>query len=325
MKIVIPGGSGQVGAVLERAFCADGHDVVILTRQSNRASCKGSRLVGWDGKTPGPWVKELDGADVVINLAGYTVNCRYHQRNRERIMNSRVDSTRVVGEAIRSASRPPAVWLQASTATIYAHTFGPANDEASGVIGGHEKGVPETWKFSIDVAQAWERTFDEVEVPHTRKVKLRSAMVMSPDRGGIFDVLLGLVRWGLGGRSGDGRQFVSWVHYEDFVRAIKFLIARSDLVGVINIASPNPLSNADFMRAIRWACGKRFGLPATRWMLAIGAMLMRTETELILKSRRVIPTRLVDAGFAFNHPDWREAVRDLVKAYRLGAGQTPNR
>ena len=325
MKIVIPGGSGQVGAVLERAFCADGHDVVILTRQSNRASCKGSRLVGWDGKTPGPWVKELDGADVVINLAGYTVNCRYHQRNRERIMNSRVDSTRVVGEAIRSASRPTAVWLQASTATIYAHTFGPANDEASGVIGGHEKGVPETWKFSIDVAQAWERTFDEVEVPHTRKVKLRSAMVMSPDRGGIFDVLLGLVRWGLGGRSGDGRQFVSWVHYEDFVRAIKFLIARSDLVGVINIASPNPLSNADFMRAIRWACGKRFGLPATRWMLAIGAMLMRTETELILKSRRVIPTRLVDAGFAFNHPDWREAVRDLVKAYRLGAGQTPNR
>ncbi|HNO77344.1 MAG TPA: TIGR01777 family oxidoreductase [Phycisphaerae bacterium] len=325
MKIVIPGGSGQVGAVLERAFFADGHDVVILTRRSNRASCKGSRLVGWDGKTLGPWAKELDGADVVINLAGYTVNCRYHQRNRERIMNSRVDSTRVVGEAIRNASHPPAVWLQASTATIYAHTLDPANDEANGIIGGHEKGVPETWKFSIDVAQAWERAFDEVELPHTRKVKLRSAMVMSPDRGGIFDVLLGLVRWGLGGRSGDGRQFVSWVHHEDFVRAIKFLIARSDLDGVINIASPNPLSNADFMRAIRRACGKRFGLPATRWMLAIGAMLMRTETELILKSRRVIPTRLVDAGFAFNHPDWREAARDLVKAYRLGAGQTPNR
>ncbi len=312
MKIVIPGGSGQVGAVLERAFCADGHDVLVLSRRSNRARCKGSRVVGWDGKTLGPWAKELDGADAVINLAGYTVNCRYHQRNRDRIMNSRVDSTRVVGEAIRSVSRPPAVWLQASTATIYAHTFGPANDEANGAIGGDEKGVPETWKFSIDVARGWERTFDAADVPHTRKVKLRSAMVMSPDRGGIFDVLLGLVRWGLGGRSGDGRQFMSWVHHDDFEGAIKFLIARSDLDGVINIASPNPLSNADFMRAIRQAWGRRIGLPATRWMLAIGAMLMRTETELILKSRRVIPTRLIDAGFAFNHPDWQEAARDLI-------------
>jgi hypothetical protein len=316
MKIVIPGGSGQVGSVLERAFCADGHHVVILTRQPNRAGQAGSHRVGWDGRTLGAWADEIDGADVVINLAGYTVNCRYHRGNRKRIMDSRVDSTQVVGEAIRAASKPPPLWLQASTATIYAHTYDAANDEVSGVIGGNEVGKPDTWKFSIDVAQAWERTSDDANVPHTRKVKMRSAMVMSPDRGGIFDVLLGLVRRGLGGRSGNGCQFVSWIHYLDFIRAIYWLIEHFEIDGAVNLASPCPLPNREFMAAIRRAWGIRVGLPATEWMLAIGAIFLRTETELILKSRRVVPGRLSKRGFEFSHPLWPEAAADLVRRYR---------
>lgn len=208
------------------------------------------------------------------------------------------------------------MWLQASTATIYAHRFDAPNDEITGMIGGNEPDAPSAWRFSIEVARAWERACDEAVTPHTRKVKLRSAMTMSPDRGGIFDVLLGLVRRGLGGTCGNGRQYVSWVHEEDFVRAGYFLIERSDLEGAINICSPQPLPNADFMRALRQAWGTRIGLPATAWMLGIGAFFLRTETELILKSRRVIPTRLLKAGFQFNHADWSDAAQRLVAQWR---------
>ncbi|MCH8148596.1 MAG: NAD-dependent epimerase/dehydratase family protein [Planctomycetes bacterium] len=263
MKIVIPGGSGQVGSLLTRAFRADGHEVIVISRNPDASPSS----VAWDGKTIGAWADEINGADVVINLAGHSVNCRYHKKNRERIMNSRVDSTRVVGEAIRQAVRPPRLWLQASTATIYAHRYDAANDESSGIIGGSETNTPATWRFSIDVATAWEHATDAAVTPHTRKVKLRSAMTMSPDRGGIFDTLLGLVRRGLGGRSGDGRQYMSWVHHEDFVRAIDWLMEHEEIAGVVNIASPNPLPNSHFMRALRDAWGTRFGLPATAWML----------------------------------------------------------
>lgn len=312
LKIVIPGGSGQVGTILTRAFRADGHQVTVISRKPNPHTS----AEFWDGQNIGAWADEIDGADVVINLAGYTVNCRYGKRNRERIMRSRIDSTRAVGEAIRKAVRPPPVWLQASTATIYSHRYDAPNDEESGIIGGREADAPATWKFSIDVATAWERAVDAVDLPVTRKVKLRSAMTMSPDRGGIFDVLLGLVRRGLGGRSGDGRQFVSWVHYEDFVRAVYWLIDHEEVDGPINIAAPNPLPNADFMRAIRDAWGIRFGLPATAWMLEIGTALLRTESELILKSRRVVPGRLERAGFVFGHPTWAQTARSLCSEWR---------
>ena len=190
MKVVIPGGSGQVGTVLARAFQRDGHDVVVVSRSPQRAPWP---TVAWDVATIGPWASEIDGADVVINLAGHNVNCRYNAKNRRAIKESRINSTRVVGEAIAGARRPPRVWLQASTATIYAHRFDAPNDEATGIIGGSEPGVPGTWRFSIDIATSWERTLDQTVMPHTRKVKLRSAMTMSPDKGGIFDVLLGLV------------------------------------------------------------------------------------------------------------------------------------
>jgi uncharacterized protein (TIGR01777 family) len=313
MKIVIPGGSGQVGTILARSLHAEGHDVVILSRSPGTAPW---RFVVWDAKTLGGWAREIDGADVVINLAGRSVNCRYNAKNRREIMASRVDSTRVVGEAVAAAARPPRVWLQASTATIYAHRYDAANDEATGIIGGAEPDVPETWRFSIDVATSWERALDEAPASPTRKVKLRAAVIMSPDRGGIFDTLLGLVRRGLGGTSGDGRQYVSWVHHEDFVRAVRWLIDHDAIAGPVNIAAPNPLPNKDFMRALRKAWGTPVGLPATKWMLEIGALAMRTETELVLKSRRVVPGRLLQEGFSFKFPDWPEAARDLCAAWK---------
>ncbi|MBA3711596.1 MAG: TIGR01777 family protein [Pyrinomonadaceae bacterium] len=315
MKIVISGGTGQVGTILARAFEADGHDVVVLSRRPKNAPW---RTAIWDAETIGDWTAELEGADAVINLAGRSVNCRYNQENRRLIKESRIRSTQLVGEAIKRAIHPPRVWLQMSTATIYAHRFDAANDEVNGTLGGTEFGVPETWRFSIDVATSWERAVDEADVPHTRKVKMRSAMVMSPDDGGIFDTLLRLVRYGLGGSSGNGRQYVSWIHYKDFLRAVYWLIEHDDLAGAVNLAAPNPLPNADFMRALREAWNVGLGLPATRWMLEIGAIILRTETELILKSRRVVPRKLLESGFTFHFPDWPEATRDLCCRYREG-------
>jgi len=314
MKLVIPGGSGQVGTLLARAFQRDGHDVTVLSRSAGTAPW---RILTWDAATLGNWADELDGADAVINLAGRNVNCRYNPANRKDIKESRINSTRVVGEAIARARLPPRVWLQASTATIYAHRFDAPNDEATGLLGGSEPGVPDTWRFSIDVATSWERALDAAVAPHTRKVKLRSAMTMSSDKDGIFDVLLGLVRRGLGGRSGDGRQYISWIHGDDFIRAIYWLIEHEEVDGAVNVCAPEPLPNADFMRALREAWGMPFGLPATRWMLELGAIFLRTETELILKSRRVIPGRLLKHGFSFGFPTWAEAARDLCQ--RQGA------
>jgi hypothetical protein len=185
------------------------------------------------------------------------------------------------------------------------------------VLGGKEHDAPSTWKFSIEVALAWELAFNTAIVPQTRKIALRSAMTMSPDRGGIFDTLLGLVRRGLGGKSGDGRQFVSWIHYEDFVRAIHCLIDHEEIDGIVNMAAPQPLPNIDFMRGLRKAMGIRLGLPSARWMLEIGAVFLQTETELILKSRRVVPERLLNSGFVFKYPAWPEAARDLCREWEL--------
>jgi uncharacterized protein len=310
MKVVIPGGSGQVGTVLARAFQGDGHDVVVLSR---RPDARPWRVVAWDGSTLGNWQSEIDGCDVVINLTGRSVNCRYTAANREEILQSRVLSTRVVGQAIARAARQPRVWLQASTATIYAHRYDRANDEYSGILGGSESNAPSSWRFSIDVARAWERAFEEAVTDGTRKVALRSAMTLSPDAGGVFDTLLRLARHGLGGTAGHGRQFMSWIHYEDFIAAVRWLIARDDIEGAVNVAAPSPLPQAEFMRVLREACGVRFGLFANRWMLEIGAMFMCTETELILKSRRVVPARLLEHGFTFTYPDWRGAARDLCR------------
>jgi len=313
MKIVIPGGTGQVGTVLARAFHGDGHDVVVLGRHAKDSPW---RFAEWDGETIGEWSNEIDGSDVVINLAGRSVNCRYNDENRRQMMDSRTNSTRVVGEAIEQSSRAPKVWLQASTATIYAHRFDAPNDDVTGILGGHESDAPDTWNFSIDVATSWERVTNEANTPNTRKVLMRSAMIMSPDRDGIFDTLLKLVRFGLGGTAASGRQYISWMHDLDFIRSVYWLIEHEELSGPINLASPNPLPNREFMRIFRDAAGVPFGLPAFEWQLAIGAFLMRSETELILKSRRVVPRLLTKSGFEFEFPDWKEAAEDLVARWR---------
>ncbi len=314
MRVIILGGTGELGTILSRAFHHAGQDVVAISRGAAQTPW---RSVQWDATTHGPWCAELDGADVVINLAGRSVNCRYNDSNRQQIMQSRVVTTRLVGEAIAAASRPPRVWLQASTATIYAHRYDAPNDEASGIIGA-EPDAPDSWRFSIDVAQVWERELDNAAAPDTRKVKLRAAMVMSPQRGGVFDTLLSLVRLGLGGKMADGRQYISWIHYADFVQAIHWLIDHEEISDIINISSPNPLPNAAFMRALRAAAGIPIGLPAAKWMLEVGAFVMRSETELILKSRRVVPGILLERGFPFQFPSWPEASRDLYRRARHG-------
>jgi uncharacterized protein (TIGR01777 family) len=316
MKIVIPGGSGQVGNILARYFHAKGHAVTVFSRNPQPASW---RVVTWDGLTPGEWITDLERSDVCINLTGRSVNCRYNAANRRSIYDSRIRSTLLLNDVIASLSHPPRLWLNASTATIYRHALDRAMNETDGELGGSEPGVPDTWNFSIDVAKGWEEGFFSTATPRTRKIAMRSALTLSPDRGGIFDVLSGLVRHGFGGTQGTGKQFVSWIHETDFVRAVDVLIAREEFYGVVNLASPNSVPNRDFMRVLRDAWGISVGLPAPGWIMEIGAWLMQTESELVLKSRRAVPDRLLAAGFRFLFPEWPAAARDLVARWRGNA------
>jgi hypothetical protein len=286
--------------------------VTILTR-SPKTSANGAREITWDTRTVGDWARELEGSTAVINLTGRSVNCRYHERNRKLILESRVNSTRSIGEAIAKCKSPPSVWLNASTATIYKHTFGPAWDD-SGEIGATPEAKDE---FSIEVATAWERTLNEAKTPGTRKVAMRAALVLGTARNSVFPILLHLARLGLGGKMGDGRQFVSWVHAHDFCRAVEWLIAHNELSGAVNIAAPHPVTNTEMIALFRELCGMPIGLPAAKWMLEIGAFILRTETELIIKSRRVVSRRLTDSGFTFNFPFLRNALEDLLARRRL--------
>jgi hypothetical protein len=304
-KIILAGGSGFLGNALARKFTANGDEVIVLTR-SPKSRGDGVKEVFWDANSVGEWATHVDGADVVINLTGKSVDCRYTKKNRRMIIESRVNSTRAVGEAIAQSAKPPRVWLNASSATIYKHVFDHAMDE-SGETGATADAKDE---FSIEVIRQWERALDTATTPNTRKVALRITMVFGA-ADGVFPVLRRLARFGLGGKLGSGKQYVSWVHVEDFCRAIEWLIERDDLSGPVNLAAPNPLTNADMMRLVRKACGAPFGLPATEWMLEIGAFFLRTETELILKSRRVVPGKLLASGFHFHFSDLENALRDL--------------
>ena len=307
-KVVIPGGSGFLGRILAPWFTKRGWTVVVLSR-GDSVPINGVRSVKWDGQSLGDWAGELEQAAAVVNLAGRSVNCRYHRRNREEILRSRVASTRILGEAIARCASPPPVWLNSSTATIYKHSLDRPMDEATGEIAASPEAKD---AFSIEVATAWERSLDEALTPRTRKVAMRTAMVLAPGKGGVFDVLHRLVRLRLGGTMGSGRQFVSWIHGEDFCRAVEWLIAHDEVSGVVNLAAPNPIPNRDMMRVLRRLCGVRIGLPATRWMLEAGAVLLRTETELVIKSRRVVPSRLLAAGFQFQFPDIESAFADIL-------------
>jgi uncharacterized protein (TIGR01777 family) len=313
LRVVLAGGNGQIGTLLARYFNGRGHQVVVLARLAKSAPW---RMIEWDGATLGDWAGELDGADLLINLAGRTVNCRYTAANRREIKESRLQSTQMLGRAVAQLAHPPRIWMNASTATIYRHALDRPMDEDTGEIGGNERDCPSTWRFSIDVATSWEKAFFSADTPRTRRIALRSAMTMSPDAGGIFAELLRLVRMGLGGTAGSGEQFVSWIHEADFIRSVEFLMAHEEIQGPVNIAAPNPLPNREFMRALRQAWGIRMGLPAPRPLLELGALFLRTETELILKSRRVVPGRLLRAGFEFRFPEWHGAAKDLVERWK---------
>lgn len=331
MKIVLPGGSGSVGTLLARHFHAQGHEVTVLSRAPLPSSDAAPwTTLRWDGVSEGPWIESLADADLCINLAGRSVNCRYNAVNRGAIYDSRIASTRLLNRVLSGLDRPPRLWLNASTATIYRHSLDTAMDAGGelgcGELGGNEArgnepdcnelSTPDLWRFSIRVAKDWEKAFFSTATPRTRKLALRSAITFSPDPGSVFEVLSRLVRVGLGGSQGSGQQMVSWIHGQDFLRAVDFLIGREELSGVINLASPNPLPNQAFMHALRQAWRMPVGLPAPAWVIELGTFLLRTESELVLKSRYVVPGRLVAAGFRFEHPDWQAAARDLVARFK---------
>lgn len=302
MKIVIAGGSGFLGRVLRKHFVEKGHDVVNLTRSPERDGGDGPS-VAWDGATMGAWTTELDGAQVLINLSGKSVDCRYNEANKAAIYASRLESTEILGKAIADCEKPPSLWLNAASATIYRHAEDRPMDEATGELG---EG------FSVDVCQRWERTFFDAPIPDTvRRVALRTAIVLGRDGGALVPLRM-LTRLGLGGKQGNGRQYFSWLHEADFIGIVEHAIAHEELSGVINVSAPNPVPNAAFMAALRRACGMPLGLPTPAWLLEIGAVLIRTETELILKSRWVVPKRLLDSGYGFRFPDVEEAMADLV-------------
>jgi uncharacterized protein (TIGR01777 family) len=306
-RIILPGGGGFLGRHLAGFFVAQGYEVVVLSRRA-RPDVPGNRYLVWDGRALGPWATAFEGARAVINLAGRTVNCRYTAKNRQEIYDSRLQSTAVIGQAIAACAAPPPVWVNSSSATIYRDADDRPMDEATGELG---------TGFSVDVCRKWEAALDAAPTPRTRKVALRSAMVFGPGEGGVFEAFRRVVALGLGGTLGRGSQFVSWIHVRDFCRAVQFIMEDdrpNPLQGPVNVASPHPVTNRQFMRIFRQACHKRLGLPATRWLLEIGAFFLRTETELLLKSRQVVPGRLLASGFQFEFPDLKSALEDVVRA-----------
>ena len=322
-KIVIAGGNGFLGRLLADWLIDQDFMVTVLSRRPAEVA-PGVRLALWDGESLGDWTQEFESAMAVVNLAGRSVNCRYTRKNRRKILDSRLRSTRAIGQAIAACKAPPRVWLNSSTATIYKHSLDRPMDDLTGEIGATAEANDE---FSIEVATAWEHAVDEAATPNTRKAVLRIAMVLAPERGTVFDVLHRLVQFGLGGTMGRGDQFVSWIHGEDFCRAVGWLIDRADLSGPVNLAAPEPLPNRELMRLLRRLCKMPIGLPAKRWMLEIGAFFLRTESELILKSRRVVPRRLLDSGFAFDFPTAESALANIVSRSSartdLAARRTP--
>lgn len=315
-KIVLPGGGGFIGRHVTRHFAGKGWEVVVLSRQLHEPR-DGVRFVWWDGANLDAWSDELDGAAAVINLAGRSVNCRYGKKNRREIYQSREFSTEVIGEAIAECTAPPPVWFNASSATVYRHALDRAMDEATGEIDPVEPGKPRNkWEFSVDVVNRWERALFNAATPDTRRIAMRLSMVFGTGAGGVHEAFRNIARLGLGGTQGPGTQYVSWLHVDDFLRMLDWCLENGELSGPINMCSPNPMPNSDFMRAFREACGVKRGLPASSWMLAIGAFFMRTETELLLKSRRVVPGKLLTSGFKFNHPTWPEAAKSIERLWR---------
>ena len=312
-KIIIAGGSGFIGQEIANYFGKE-NEIVILTRgvtgektnafgqhSINETELKQLRFVKWDGATLGDWAKELDGADILINLAGKTVNCRYNEKNKKEIIDSRVNATTILGLAIQKAIVPPKLWINAGSATIYPHaTTEPRDESFTDFVDG----------FSVQVCKAWEKTFYDQRTPFTRKVALRMAITLGA--GGVMTPYFYLLKFKLGGRQGNGKQMYSWVHIEDTCRMIEWIDEHADIEGTYNCVSPNAVTNEEFMRTLRKVTGHKIGLPAYEWMLAIGVRLIGSETELILKSRWVLPTKIAQTGFTFKYPLLEEAFKDII-------------
>ena len=312
-KIIIAGGTGFIGEEMTKYFGKE-NNIVILTRKMentknnrNRYNLPGKedllnvQLIKWDGKTTGEWTKEFEDADLIINLAGRTVNCRYNKKNKKEIIESRTDAVKAIGEAIRQCTSPPKLWVNAASATIYRQAIDKPRDEYDNEFGDD---------FSVQVCKLWEKTFFDQITPGTRKVALRMAITLGP--GGVLIPYFNLVKFGLGGKQGSGKQMYSWVHIEDTCRMVEWIANNDGIEGAYNCSSPGPVTNKEFMKILRNATGYKIGLPAYVWMLKIGAALIGTETELILKSRWVLPTKILETGFRFKYPFLKDAFADII-------------
>lgn len=292
-KIVIAGGTGFIGKYFSKKFKTLGYEVLIIARNNSH--------IKWDDKHG--IESALNGAEMLINLAGKSVNCRYNQKNKDEILKSRTATTKILGDAILNCENPPMLWINSSTATIYRHAMDKPMTESEGEIGSG---------FSVDVATNWEKSFFDFQLSNTRQIALRMAIILGKG-GGVMEPFVNLVRFGLGGKQGTGKQMFSWLHVEDLFNIILFLQNQKELSGVLNCSAPNPVTNATLMRSLRKTMKASIGLPSPKWMLQIGAVLIGTETELILKSRWVIPDRLQKAGYQFKFPDIEGTLKDILK------------
>ena len=296
-KIIIAGGSGFLGQVLENYFNTKGHRVKILTRHPKKEND-----VLWNAKDFGNWTNELETAEILINLTGKSVDCRYNEKNKKLIYNSRIDSTKILGLAINTCKNPPKIWINSSTATIYKHSLNKEMTE-EGEIGDD---------FSMNIAKSWEKAFYSITNPKTRKIVLRTSIVLGKN-GGALIPLKNLTKIGLGGKQGNGNQKVSWIHELDFARVVAFLIENKTLNGNFNLSVPKPTHNRTLMKTLRKIMKIPIGVPQPKWLLNIGAKIIGTETELVLKSRNVIPKRLLDSGFTFKYTNIDDALQNLIK------------
>lgn len=301
-KLIIAAGTGYLGQVLVNHFKDKYDEIVIFTRGKSRISAN-IKFVNWDARTLSGWENELENASVIINLAGRSVDCRYTEKNKKEIHTSRIESTKILNQAVLQCKNPPKHWLNSSTATIYRYSLDKEMDENFGEYGSD---------FSMNIAKSWEQAFFETETPKTLKTALRTSIVLGND-GGAFVIMKNLAKFGLGGKQGTGNQFISWIHEKDFARATDFII-NNEIVGNINIVSPKPIANHHFMRSLRNEVGISFGLPIPKILLELGAFLIRTETELVLKSRNVIPKKLIDNGFQFEYNSIEKAFKNLLKS-----------
>jgi len=310
-KIILAGGTGFIGQALA-TFWGDANEIIILTREigepnnsyrtkTNLATTKNIKYVKWNAKDQGHWRKEIDAADLVINLCGKSVNCRYTKKNKQEIFDSRTQSTNALGEAIRNATHPPKLWVNAASATIYRHALDKPQDEDNGEIG---------TGFSVEVCKLWEKTFFDNRTPFTRKISLRMAIVLGA--GGVLVPFLNLVKFGLGGKQGSGKQMFSWIHIQDVINMMEWLYQQPDMEGVYNCSIPNPISNQELMHILQKATNQSFALPTPTWMLKLGSLVIGTETELLLKSRWVIPTKILEAGYRFEYPILKDAIQQIV-------------